>query len=71
MKKTLYSIAKEYVSVIEKIEQTSDPKKLQILEEQRIEWHWEFIEMLKNQGVKFKDRDHATNIAIKIAKGEL
>ena len=40
MKENLYHAAKEYVEVIEKIEKTKDPKKLQILEEKRVELHW-------------------------------
>ncbi len=71
MKENLYRAAKEYVEIIEKIEKTTDPKKLQLLEEQRIELHWKFIDLLKSQGIKFKDRDHATRIAIRIANGEL
>lgn len=71
MKKNLYQLAKDYVAVIEKIEKTSDPHRLQLLEEQRTELHWQFIELLKKQGIKFKDRDHATRIAIRIAEGEL
>jgi len=60
-----------YIAVIEKIEKTSDPAKLQVLEEQRVELHWDFIEVLKKQGIAFKDREHATRIALRIAKGEL
>lgn len=71
MVKKLYNLAKEYVSIIEEIEKTSDIKKLQELEEQRVDLHWQFIDLLKDQGIKFKDRDHATRIAIKIAKEEL
>ena len=64
-------MAKEYVEVIDRIEKTRDPHKLESLEERRADLHWEFIAMLKKQGIKFKDRDHATRIAIRIAKGEL
>ena len=71
MKENLYHAAKEYVEVIEKIEKTTDPKKLQILEEKRVELHWKFIDRPKKQGIEFKDRDHATRIAIRIAHGEL
>ena len=71
MAKNLYRIATEYVKILEKIETTSDAKKLQTLEEQRVDLHWQFIELLKQQGIKFKDRDHATRIAIRIAKEEL
>ena len=71
MKDTLYQAAKKYVEVIEKIEKTANPKDLLILEEKRVELHWEFIDLLKKQGIKFRDRDHATRIAIRIAHGEL
>lgn len=71
MKENLYHAAKEYVEVIEKIEKTTDPKKLQLLEEKRVDLHWKFIDILKKQGIAFKDRDHATRIAIRIAHGEL
>ena len=71
MKENLYCAAKKYVEIIERIERTTDLKELQRLEEKRVDLHWKFIDMLKNQGVKFKDRDHATRIAIRIANGEL
>ncbi len=71
MKENLYQVAKEYIDLIEKIEKTSDPQKLQSLEERRSELHWTFIDMLKKQGIKFKDRDHATRIAHRIVNGEL
>ncbi len=71
MKQTLSQIAKAYVKVIEEIESTNDPKKLQSLEEKRVDLHWKFIDALKSQGIKYKDRDHATRIAMRIAKGEL
>ena len=71
MKENLYQLAKEYIDVIEKIEKTSDLQKLQSLEEKRADLHWMFIDMLKKQGIKFKDRDHATRIALRIVKGEL
>jgi len=71
MKDNLYWVAREYIDLIQKIEKTSDARKLQILEEKRTELHWTFIELLKKQGVKFKDRDHATRIAYRIANGEL
>ena len=71
MAKNLYHVASEYVKIIETIETTQDTKKLQDLEERRVELHWQFIELLKQQGIKYKDRDHATRIAIRIAKEEL
>ena len=63
--------SKEYVEIIEKIEKTTDVDKLQKLEEKRDELHWEFMELLKEQGIAYKDREHATRIAIRIAKEEL
>lgn len=71
MTNNLYLVAKKYAEVIEKIEKTTDPKALQMLEENRIDLHWKFIELLKKQGIKFKDREHATRIALRIAHGEL
>ena len=71
MKHNLYQLAREYVKVIEEIESTSDSKKLQSLEEKRVDLHWKFIDALKKQGIQYKDRDHATRIAMRIAKGEL
>jgi len=60
MKQNLYQTAKKYVETIEEIESTSEVKKLQDLEEKRVELHWQFIELLKQQGIRYKDRDHAT-----------
>jgi transposase len=71
MKRNLYQVAREYADLIEKIERTKDTEKLQSMEETRVELHWEFIELLKKQGIKFKNRDLATRIALRIAKGEL
>ena len=71
MKRNLHVAAKEYIAVIEKIEKITDSKKLQMLEEKKVELHWEFMGLLKSQGIKFKDRDHAARIAMKIAKEEL
>ena len=71
MKENLYRAAKEYIEVIDWMEKTSDPKKLQVLEERRSELHWAFIDLLKKQGIKFKDREHATRIAYRIANEEL
>ena len=71
MKGNLYQLAKEYVDVIQKIEKTSNPQKLESLEEKRVDLHWKFMDMLKKQGILYKDRDHATRIAFRIVKGEL
>ena len=69
--KSLFYAAKHYIDTIEQIEKTADPFQLQKLEEQRVIQPWQFIELLKKQGIKFKDREHATHIAFKIAKGDL
>ncbi len=71
MKENLYQATKKYIEVMEKIERITNPKELQILEEKRVDLHWRFIDLLKSQGIKFKDREHATRIAIRIANGEL
>jgi hypothetical protein len=71
MADNLYQLARKYVEVIEKIEKTSDPMELQQLEEKRVTLHGKFMDLLKNQGIKFKDRDHVTRIAIRIAHSEL
>jgi hypothetical protein len=71
MEESLFELANDYVSVIEKMEKTRDPRQLQILEERRAEVHWMFLDALKSQGIKFKDRDHATRIAYRIVNGEL
>jgi len=71
MTNNLYNAAKKYVEVIEKIEKTTDPETLQTLEEKRIDLHWKFIDLLKKQGINYKDREHATRLAMRIAHGEL
>ena len=71
MHKNLYTLAKEYINIIEKIEEMSDTKKIQLLDEKRAILHGEFIDLLKEQGIKYKDRDHVTRIAFRIAKEEL
>lgn len=71
MKETLYNLALKYTTIIDKIEKTSDSKMLRKLEEERIDLHWKFIDALKAQGIKFKDREHVTRIAYRIAHGEL
>ncbi len=71
MRKTLFELAKEYVAVIEAIEQNTDAKKLQALEEKRVQLHGLWMDFLKEQGVAYHDREHATKIAIKVARGEL
>ena len=70
-KPNLYQLARAYVQVIERIEQTSDSQELRELEEQRVVCHNRFADALKAAGIRFKDRDHVTRIAIRIAKQEL
>ena len=70
-KLNLYQLARAYVQVIERIERTSDPQELRELEEQRVVCHNRFADALKAAGIRFKDRDHVTRIAIRIAKQEL
>jgi hypothetical protein len=59
------------IAVIEAIEQTTDAKKLQALEEKRFQLHGIWMDLLKEQGIAYRDREHATKIAIKVARGEL
>ena len=71
MTANLYELAGAYVKLIESIEQTSDRHKLQKLEEQRVEAHNRFADALQAAGIKYKDREHVTRIALRIAKEEL
>ena len=71
MKQTLCDLASAYIRIIEQIERTSDPKELQELEEQRAIWHNRFADALRAQGIQYKDREHVTRIAFRIAKEEL
>ena len=71
MNHNLYDLAVSYIKLIERIERTSDRAELQKLEEQRVEAHNAFADALKAAGIKYKDRDHVTRIAFRIAKEEL
>ncbi|OGR87936.1 MAG: hypothetical protein A3A86_04385 [Elusimicrobia bacterium RIFCSPLOWO2_01_FULL_60_11] len=55
-KRPLHLVAKDYVDILERIERTKDPQKLQKLEEKRAAIHWNFMESLKEQGIEFGDR---------------
>lgn len=68
---TLFDLACAYVRAIERIERTSDPKELQELEEQRVIRHNQFADALRAVGIHYKDREHVTRIAFRIAKEEL
>lgn len=71
MEPSLFELARVYVKVIEQIEHTSDPRELRALEEQRIEAHNRFADALQTAGIRYKDRDHVTRIAYRIARQEL
>ena len=70
-KATLFDWACTYVQVIERIERTRDPKEMQELEEQRVMRHNRFAEALRAAGIHYRDREHVTRIAFRIAKEEL
>ncbi len=67
----LYELARAYIKIIERIERTSDPQELRELEEQRVICHNQFADALKSAGIHYKDREHVTRIAFRIAKQEL
>ena len=71
MKRNLFELAAAYVKVIERIEQTADPQQLRQLEEERVIRHNRFADALKAAGIQYKDREHVTRIAYRIAKEEL
>ena len=71
MKPTLFELACAYIKLIERIERTSDPKELRELEEERVICHNRFADALKASGIRYKDRDHVTRLAFRIAKEEL
>ena len=70
-KSTLFELAKAYVKLIERIERTSDPQELRELEEHRVIAHNCFADGLRKAGIRYKDREHVTRIALRIAKEEL
>ena len=71
MTPNLHTLAVAYVAIIGQIEQTKDRRELQQLEEQRVEAHNAFADALKAAGIGYKDREHVTRIAFRIAKDEL
>ncbi len=71
MKRSLFDAAVAYVRVIEEIEQTTDPERLRVLEEKRVIRHDEFADALKAAGIRYRDREHVTRIAFRIAREEL
>ena len=71
MSLNLFELAAAYVKIIEQIERTADPEQLRQLEEQRVIQHNRFADALKTAGIRYKDREHVTRIALRIAKEEL
>ena len=71
MKQTLFDLAVAYVKIIERIERTADAQQLHELEEERVIRHNQFADALKAAGIQYKDREHVTRIASRIAKEEL
>ena len=71
MNSNLFQSALAYVKVIEQIERTADAQQLRELEEQRVICHNQFADALKAVGIRYKDREHVTRIAFRIAKEEL
>ena len=67
---TLFDLACAYVRVIDRIERTRDPKELQELEEQRVVCHNQFADALRAAGIRYKDREHVTRLALRIVKEE-
>ena len=68
-KEKLYNVAKRYVEIIEQMERTSDAQRLADLEEERVRWHNKLLQILKREGIAFKDRDHVTRLAFHIVRG--
>ena len=71
VKHNLFESAVAYVKIIERIERTADPKELRELEEERVVLHNQFADALKAAGIRYKDREHVTRLALRIAKEEL
>lgn len=71
MRQSLFELAVAYVKIIERIEHTADPEQLRELEEERVIRHNRFADALKAAGIHYKDREHVTRIAFRIAKEEL
>ena len=71
MKQNLFELAVAYIKVIQQIEHTADRGRLQELEEKRVICHNQFADALKAAGIHYKDREHVTRIAFRIAKEEL
>ena len=64
----LYNVAKRYVEIIEEMERTRDPQRLADLEEERALWHNKLLQILKREGIPYKDREHVTRLAYHILR---
>jgi hypothetical protein len=64
----LYNVAKRYVEIIEQMERTRDAQRLTDLEEQRVIWHNRLLRILKREGIRYRDRDHVTQLAFHLVK---
>ncbi len=51
------------------MERTHNANALRDLEEERVIWHNRLLEILNREGIKFKDREHVTALALRIVKG--
>ena len=71
MERNLFELAVAYVKVIERIERTAGTQQLHELEEKRVIYHNQFADALKAAGIQYKDREHVTRIAFRLAKEEL
>lgn len=63
----LKMICQQYCAIIQHIERTSDPRVLERLEEQRIEWHNFVLDAFEEHGIHYEDRWDVTRIAWEIA----
>jgi hypothetical protein len=71
MRATLFELASADAKIIERMMRTSDPQELRELEEKRVMAHNRFADALKAAGIRYKDREHVTRVAFRIAHQEL
>ena len=67
-KEAPYNVAKRYVAIIDAMEKKHEPERLLELEEQRVIWHNKLLELIKREGIRFKDREHVTALAYRLIK---
>jgi hypothetical protein len=68
---SLYNVARQYLEIIESLENERNKDQRVNLEEERVLWHNRLIELLQGEGILFKDREHVTCIAYRIIRDEL